>query len=475
MRRTRYRAQWVLPVSAPPIREGALLVDDDGRIAAVGPDQAVPRPEDAQQVDLGNAALLPGLVNVHAHPELSALRNLLEDLSFFDWINTLRRVKARAPLDDAALLTSALWQLAEAYAAGITTIAATEDSAATFDALLETGGRGVVYREVFGPDPAQCAAAMRGLRERVESMRARETGLVRVGISPHAPYTVSDDLFQATARLAASEALPVAVHIAESHAETDLVARGEGVFAQALRRRGIDTPARARSPVELLARTGILERQPLLIHAVRIDASDIRLIADAGAAIAHCPTANARLGHGVAPVLQLLEAGATVGLGTDSVASNNRLDLLEEGRTAQLMQRAAACSHDSLDAAALLRMATLDGARALGIEDECGSLEPGKSADLAAVSLARVHAQPAHDINAALVLAARGSDIVLTVVRGRVLYRSCSGDAHAAGDENGPTGTLSSAKPGHTTIDVDAVRDRMERIAERVAAARAGS
>jgi len=449
MRPTRYRAQWVLPISAPAIRDGALLTDSRGRIEAVGPDASVPQPDDAETIDLGNAVLLPGFVNVHAHPELSVLRNVLEDLSFIEWISTLRRVKSRAALDEADLHAAALWQLAEAYAAGITTIAATEDSAASLGALLETGGRGIVYREVFGPAPEQCADAMHDLRTRVDAMRARATDLVRVGISPHAPYTVSDALFRATARYAADEELPIAVHIAESQGEVDLVVDGAGVFAAGLQRRGIATPSRARSPIDLLHRTGILARQPLLIHAVRIDTDDVRAIADAGASVAHCPAANARLGHGVAPVAQLLEAGVTVGIGTDSVASNNRMDLLEEARSAQLMQRAFALSHDTLDAATLLRLMTLEGARALGIDAECGSLEPGKSADLTAVSLDVVHAQPVHDVEAALVLAARGSDVVLTAVRGRVLYDG-----------------------GHTMIDVRAVRPRMEAIAARVAEAR---
>ena len=457
MRRTRYQAQWILPIVAPPVRNGALLVDEHGRIAAVGPDETVPRPDDAEIIDLGNAAVLPGLVNVHAHPELSALRNLLEDLPFVEWINTLRRVKARAPLDETALHASALWQLAEAYSADITTIAATEDSSASLDALLESGSRGVVYREVFGPAPGQCDDAMRDLRTRVETMRGRETDLVRVGISPHAPYTVSDELFRAAASYAEAGSLPIAVHIAESRDETDLVVHGSGAFAEGLRRRGIAVPPRGRSPVDLLARTGVLEQQPLLIHAVRIDDADIELIARAGASVAHCPIANARLGHGVAPVTELIAAGVNVALGTDSVASNNRVDLLEEARVAQLMQRATTRSYDVLEPASLLRMATLAGARALGMDDVAGSFETGKSADLAVVSLERVHGQPVHDVEAAVVLALRGSDVVLTVVQGRVLYRNSPDDR----------------SPCFPTIDVQSLRTRMDSIAVRVAAARA--
>ncbi len=451
MRPARYRARWLLPISREPIADGAVLVDTDGRIAAVGTDSEVARPSDAEPIDLGDAALLPGLVNVHAHPELSALRGALEDLPFETWIRTLRRVKQQAAMSDDDLRTSALWQLAEAYAAGITTIGATEDSSASLEALRESGGRGVVFREVFGPAPEQSGRAIEQLREQVAAMRTAAGALVRVGISPHAPYTVSDALFGATAELAASEGLPVAVHIAESASEGRLVASGAGPFADALTRRGIATPPRARSPIALLERTGILALRPLLIHCVGIDAHDIASIAAAGASVAHCPVANARLGHGVAPITALQGAGVNVALGSDSVASNNRMDLLEEARTAQLLQRARQQCHDALPASVLLRMATLDGARALGLEQQIGTLEPGKSADLCAVSLAAVHARPVHDVESALVHAARGTDVMLTIVQGRVLYRAGA----------------------HSTIDLASVAARMDELSVRVGVARA--
>jgi cytosine/adenosine deaminase-related metal-dependent hydrolase len=141
--------------------------------------------------------------------------------------------------------------------------------------------------------------------------------------------------------------------------------------------------------------------------------------------------ANARLGHGVAPLPRLLDAGVSVGLGTDSVASNNRLDLIEEARVASLLQRALHRSHDLLPPARLLQLCTLDGARALGLDDRIGTLEPGKDADLCAVSLARPHARPVHDPVAALFHSASASDVVLTVVRGRMLHRA--GDEPDAG------------------------------------------
>ena len=422
LRPTVYRADWVLPVAAPPFREGAVLVDDGGRIAAVGHRAVIDPPEGAEVVELGEAALLPGLVNVHTHLELAMFRGALEDLSFRDWILRLVGGK-RSVLEDEDYAAAARWTALEAIRAGITTLGSTEASGVGMEALREAGLRGIVYQEVFGPDPAQAEGSMRELRQRVEELRSRETELVRLGISPHAPYTVSDDLFRAAARMAQEEGLPIAIHIAESAVERALVTRGEGDFAPGLRARGIATPARGRSPVEMLDRLGALAARPLLIHCVGLDEEDVRRIADADCAVAHCPVANAKLGHGLAPVPALREAGVRVGLGTDSVGSNNRLDLLEEARIASLLQRAAHRSTTLLAPAELLRLCTLDGARALGLEGRIGTLEPGKDADLCAVSLAGVHVKPVHDPVAALFHSARGSDVVLTAVRGRVLLR----------------------------------------------------
>lgn len=431
---TRFSARWVLPVTAAPIENGALLAGDGGRILEVGTDAAVPWPEGARVVDLGHAALLPGLVNVHAHPELTAMRGLLEDLPFHEWIPALMRAKLGAALTYEEYVACARAGCREALRAGITTVGATEDSGASLDALRALGLRGVVYRELFGPAPAQAEEALAAVQTRVDEMRSRATDLVGVGISPHAPYTVSDRLFRLAAAWACAEKLPVAIHAAESLGERLLVSEGAGPFADGLRRRGIDTPVRAGSTIALLEQLGVLATRPLLIHCVQLVDDDVSSIARAGAAVAHCPAANARLGHGIAPVLQLQQAGVVVGLGSDSVAANNRMDMLEEARLAQMLQRAGRQSPVALGAAELLRMATLDGARALGLDNRVGSLEPGKDADLCAVSLDALHVQPVHDPVAALFLAARGTDVVLTVVRGHIIYGNDAARSEDEGD-----------------------------------------
>jgi cytosine/adenosine deaminase-related metal-dependent hydrolase len=410
-------------VVSPPIRRGEVLVDANGAIAAVAPVGVLDVPIDIELIDLGDAILLPGLVNVHAHPELAMFRGALEDLPFRDWILRLVGAKRGVLLEEDSH-AAALWTMVESIAGGVTTLAATETSGAAAGAMTAAGLRGIVYQEVFGPDPSQVDESMEKLTIDLERTTAAAGSRVAVGISPHAPYTVSNSLYRAAARFALREGLPMAVHIAESQAERALVVSGEGDFAPGLRARGIAATSRGRSPIEMLSRLGVLDARPLLIHCVDVDDQDIATIAEAGCAVAHCPVANAKLGHGLAPVPRLREAGLRVGLGTDSVGSNNRLDLLEEARIAALLQRAAAKRFDLLPATELLRMCTIEGATALGLEDRVGTLEPGKQADLCAVAVGRPHSIPNLDPVDTLFHAARGSDVVMTVVAGDVLYAS---------------------------------------------------
>lgn len=430
----RYHASWLLPISMPAVRNGTVVVDEQGRIAYVGPSDAAPPGEDR---NLGAAVLMPGLINVHSHLELTAMRGFLEDLPFREWILRLHRSKS-AVLTEERLLHSACAGIAEGLLAGITTYADTCDTGVAMSAMLAMGVRGRMYQEVFGPDPESWRAELDGLHGKVEALRhpGNASGvdpLVDVGISPHAPYTVCDDLFAASARYAVEERLPMAVHIAESEEEHTLVCEGKGVFAEGLRRRGIEVSPRALSPVRLLARLGVLETKPLLIHCLRVDEEDLRLIAESGSAVAHCPVANAKLGHGIAPVARMLEKGIEVALGSDSVAANNRMDLLEEARIACLMQRAVLRSPAALPPPVVIAMATLASARVLGLEKRVGSLERGKDADLAAFSLESLRGQPVEDPCSALVFSLGGSRARLVTVRGRELVRDGELVAHDAG------------------------------------------
>ena len=415
----RYHAKWVIPVCSPPIRDGVVAVDGT-RIAYVGTVDDAPDGIDEQ---LGDVVLMPGLVNAHCHLELTAMRGFLEDLDFQRWILRLTSAR-RAILDDDALLASARYGIEEGIRAGITSYADTCSSGLVMRAMRDAGVRGIMYQEVFGPDPAQCEQSIAGLREKISSLRYLETPLVRVGVSPHAPYTVSDDLFRATAALAREQSLPIAVHIAESEVEESLVVDGSGSFAEGLRRRGIPVSPRAASPIQLLASLGVLEGGALLIHCVRVDRSDITSIASSQSGVAHCPASNAKLGHGTAPLDELLVAGIAVGLGSDSMASNNRMDILDEARLALLAQRARIRSFEVPEPVDVLELATVGGARAIGLESVVGTLEPGKQADLAAFSLDGIG--PVHDPVAATIFTITGARARFVSVAGRVLLRDGS-------------------------------------------------
>jgi len=385
--RVRYHARWVVPVATPPVERGTVVVDDD-RIAWVGP--TAQAPAGGRDEDLGDSILTPGLVNAHTHLDLTVMRGFLEDLPFFDWIRALTRARNDV-LSESDLRDSALLGIAEGLLAGVTTFGDTAASPGPFDAMRAMGVRGIAYREVFGPDPAECSASMEGLKANVAAMRALATPLVRVGVSPHAPYSVSDALFAAVADYAARESLPVAVHVAESAEESALVERGSGRFAEFLRSRGIAVAPRAAAPIALLRAAGLVRAGTLLVHCVRASADDIRAVSHGGCGVAHCPASNAKLGHGIAPLAEFIAAGARVGLGSDSMASNNQMDLLGEARLAVLMQRSRAGRGAALSARAALRLATLGGAEALRLDADIGALAVGKQADMAAFAIDDSH------------------------------------------------------------------------------------
>lgn len=408
----RLAARWILPVGRPPIRDGALLIGSSGRIDMVGADAVVPTPEDAQALTFDECVIIPGLVNTHTHLELSGFEGMVVEPDFATWIRRLRQLKTtRSSID---FLQAARRGLEACYAAGITTVADTGDSGAAIQTLAESGGSGVAYQEVFGPDPEQADASLADLRARVEQRAALSGDRLRIGVSPHAPYTVSGRLYREVAGWARAERLPLAVHVAESVAETEFLRHATGPFAEAWRARGIPLPRSAgHSPVSWLGAHGVLSPTTLCIHAVQLNDDDITLLADTGASVAHCPLSNRVHGHGEAPLQQLLQAGIRVGVGTDSVVSVGRLDMMAEARAARELS-------PLLDAHAVLELCTLGGARALELDSQLGSLESGKWGDCAVVRLqSAVVLDPAE-----AVLASRSSDVVRTYLGGKEVYRA---------------------------------------------------
>ena len=417
--RVAWHARWVMPIAAPPLRDAAVVVEN-GRIAWVGPSAEATA---AHHEQLGEAVLLPGLVNAHTHLELTGLRGFLEGLPFGDWLRALTLAR-RDVLSDDDLLDASRHGVAEALRAGITTLADCSASGAPLRALVDAGVRGRVYLETFGPDPRQCDTALRALREGVDRLQRDASALVSVGVSPHAPYTVSEALFAAVAAYAHDAQLPIATHVAESRAESQFVRDGAGPFAERLRVRDIPVRATDASPIALLERTGLLGPSTLLIHAIHVSPDDIARIGTHGATVVHCPISNAKLGQGIAPVGALRAAGVPLGLGSDSVASNDAMDLVQEARQAVLLQSLATETPDAMSAHEALALATAGGARALGLPSGLGTLSVGAPADLAAFRLDAPEAHPRHDPAVTLVhVLGAGRRAALTMVDGRVLVR----------------------------------------------------
>ncbi|MEO7507702.1 MAG: amidohydrolase family protein, partial [Pyrinomonadaceae bacterium] len=316
----------------------------------------------------------------------------------------------------------------EAFRAGVTTVGdASTNGVITARILRESGLRGTVFQESFGPDPRVARERVAQLRETLSQMREFATPLVTVGASPHAPYSVSAPQLELIAELALADGVPLMMHAGESKDETHFMQRGAGRFADGLRRRAIDWEVAGVSTIAHLERTGILLTKPLLAHCITVSDDDIQMIKGAGARIAHCPKSNAKLGHGTAPLASFTGRGIPVGLGSDSVASNNLCDLFEEGRFALLQSRSREIGTDRagvIDAAVILNIMTLGGARALGMGDQVGSLEPGKQADVAVVSLNGAHQQPVYDPQLALVFASHASDVSMTMIAGEEVFRT---------------------------------------------------
>jgi 5-methylthioadenosine/S-adenosylhomocysteine deaminase len=423
---TIYCSRWVLPISSPVIEDGGVAVEGS-RILAVGPRASLAAQFSAARVrDFAEAVILPGFVNCHSHLELTAMRGFLEDEEgdFKAWLIKLTTARGER-MTEECLYVSALWGAVEAARAGVTCVGDASSAAlASMQALRQLGLRGIVYQESFGPDPRMAQEKFAELRAQVARLREHENERVRAGVSPHAPYSVSGPQIELIAEFALAENLPVMMHAAESEAESLFMREGRGPFAENHARRGIEWHAPGIQTVQYLARHGLLRTRPLLAHCIRVDEADIQTLKETDTRIAHCPKSNAKLGHGHAPLAAFIRHGLKVGLGSDSVASNNLCDLLEEARFAVLMSRVCegGVDHEMLRPADALEAATLGGARALGLEGHTGALAEGLQADLTVIALKGAHQLPLHHLEAALVFSSAGRDVLLTVVAGQEIY-----------------------------------------------------
>jgi 5-methylthioadenosine/S-adenosylhomocysteine deaminase len=396
----------VIPVEGPPIRDGAVAIGADGRIAAVGPASELGEGERFEE-----AVILPGFVNAHSHLEYATYAGFGDGLSFAPWILIHIERKARIGLSDMEAI--ARLGAAECLRSGITTVGDCSFSGAAATACAELGLRAIIYLEVFGTDAEQLAGRFAENRERIDGSLSER---VRLGISPHAPYSCSPELYAACLELE----LPLATHLNESADELQWLEHGTGPWEPLA---GDLPPPLGESGIRALARRGLLAPNLVAAHCVQVEEDEIALLAEHGVAVAHCPRSNAFLGCGIAPLAAMRAAGVRVCIATDSPASTPSFDMFDEMRAAIAGARVRERSPDALSARDALELATLGGAESLGLADETGSLAPGKWADLTVVSLAESAFVPWEDPVTAVVLGGSPERVVATLVSGESRYR----------------------------------------------------
>lgn len=402
-------ARWVLPVVPRGlVLDHAAVVIRDGRIVDLQPiADARQRFEAARVTSLPDQALIPGLINLHTHAAMSLMRGLADDTPLMVWLNQHIWPAETGVLSERFVRDGTLLACAEMLRGGVTCF---NDMyffpQAAGEAVAQAGLRaclGLVTLEFATPYAADADDYLhKGLAAR-DALRGHDR--ITTCLAPHAPYTVSDRTFARIITYAEQLGLNIHMHL---HETRDEIAQSESQYG--LR------------PLSRLAQIGLLGPNLLAAHAVHLTETEIDLLATCGCHVMHCPGSNLKLGSGIAPVSKMLEAGINVGLGSDGAASNNRLDIWSEMRLAALLAKAQG-EPDSLPARQVLEMATINAARALALEHEIGSIEPGKWADLVAVDFSEAEMQPCYDPVSHLVYVAGREQVSHTWVAGELRYQ----------------------------------------------------
>jgi len=385
--------RWLIPVEPRgQVLEGHAVAITGGRIVALLPAaEARLHYQPRQHVELPQQVLIPGLVNLHTHAAMALLRGIADDLPLQSWLKTRIWPAEARHVSAAFVRDGSLLACAEMLRGGITCFSdmyffpeAAAEAAQTLGMRAALGLVVIEFPTAYATDADDYLRKGLAARDRL-----RGTPRLTFTLAPHAPYTVADRTFERIATLAAQLDLPVHVHIHETRGEIE-----ESLAVHGVR------------PIERLRRLGLLGPGLVGVHAVHLDEAEIALLAEQGCSVAHCPTSNMKLASGIAPLARLVGDGVRIGLGSDGAASNNRFDLFQEMRHAGLLAKVASGDAALLDAHALLRMATIEGATALALDDRIGSIAPGKAADLCAVRLDTIETLPCYDPASHLIYAA---------------------------------------------------------------------
>ena len=391
-------------------REGLLVVEDD-HIAYCGPYDQAWLGKCSETVDYEGAWIMPGLVNCHTHSAMTLLRGIRDDSNLHEWLEDY--IWPAESQFTAEVTTKAVqFALAEMLLSGTTTFNDMYnphgvDIKQVYQAVRQSGMRCYFSPTLFTSPAETAEETLIRTRAIIEEILSYDDKDFQVMVAPHSPYACDEDLLKGSVDLARELDLKLHIHVAETQNENKIILERYG-----------------KRPLAFLKGLGCLEQPAIFAHGVELNSSEIADLANSPVSIAHNPISNLKLASGVAPVTNLLAAGVTVGLATDSVASNNNLDMFEEGRTAALLQkmREGDASQFTIDQA--LKALTIEGAKALGLEDKIGSLEVGKQADFIAIQpKGRIHLYPLENMLSHIVYAVKGSDVQDVYIAGRQLVR----------------------------------------------------
>ena len=403
--------RWILPVEpAGAVLEDHALAVRGKRIAALLPGaEARRRWPRARRIERPDHVVIPGLVNAHTHAGMTLLRGFADDISLQAWLeNHIWPAEARHLSEDYVRAGTEL-ALVEMVRSGTTCFADMyffPDVGA--EVAVDRGVRMVVGLPMVDFPNRWAGDRQASLRKNAELYgRYRGEAGISFTMAPHAPYSVDDSGLELCAKLAEERDIPIHIHVHET----------AGEVAESLQRHGC-------RPLARLDRLGVVNERLMAVHATQLEEEEIALLAERGCSVVHCPQSNLKLASGFAPVETLLAAGVNVALGTDSAASNNDLDLIEEMQTAALLAKGVSGKADAVSAAEALEMATLAGARALGLDGEIGSLLPGKAADFVALDLSAANSQPVYDPASQLAYSGKSSQITDVWVRGKALMEA---------------------------------------------------
>lgn len=407
---TLIHARWVIPVTPDDrVLEHHSVAVQGGHILEILPiAEAKEKYSAANEHELASHILIPGLINAHTHAAMSLFRGLADDLPLMTWLNDHIWPAEKRWVSEEFIADGTRLAIAEMLRGGITCFNDMyffPDITARIAA--ESGIRAMVGLILIDFPSAWAESADEYLHRGIEVHdRYRNHPLIDTAFAPHAPYTVSDAPLNRIRTLADELGIPIHMHVHETDDE----------ITHSLEQFGV-------RPLERLQNLGLLSPSLMAVHMTKVEADEIAAFAQAGAHVLHCPESNQKLANGFCPVVKHLEAGINVALGTDGAASNNDLNMFGEMRTASLLAKGISHDPSALPAATALRMATLNGAVALGIADKTGSLETGKSADLVAVDFGRIESQPVYHPISHLVYATDRSNVTDVWVTGRQLLR----------------------------------------------------